>query len=108
MIASVSTTCSLPFSVGKALDAESFATLRRRLILDGCKWDPQVGDTRTLAPFPLILSDETWDDLQDKARALSTELLEAETEILAGPRLMERLGLPRRVRKLLSPDISQH
>ena len=102
MIASASESCSFPFSVGKALDAESFATVRRRLILDGCKWDPQVGDTQTLAPFPLILSEEAWSDLQAKARALYSELLAAEGEVLARPQLMQPLGLPRPIRKLLS------
>src|SRR5579871_6874782 len=29
---------------GPALAAQTMSNLRRRLMLDGCKWDPQVGD----------------------------------------------------------------
>src|ERR1700679_3267873 len=37
------------------LNSPAMASLRRQLILNGCKWDPQVGDADTLAPFPLVM-----------------------------------------------------
>ena len=45
---------------GDSVDAKSFAAIRRRVLLEACKWDPQVGDSDTLAPFPLILKSSVW------------------------------------------------
>src|SRR5438309_9623429 len=47
----------------RALDQVEFSELRRRAVLDGCKWDPQVGDVSTLAAFPLVLSRRVWSAL---------------------------------------------
>ena len=49
--------------VAKSLDQHTFHRVRQRAILEGCKWDPQVGDVSTLAPFPLILSHVAWREL---------------------------------------------
>ena len=88
--------------VGPALPAPEFDELRRRMILDHCKWDPQVGDVSTLAPFPIFLSQQTWDELCQSARVLSAELLAAETELLARPDLLGQLGMPGPIKRLLS------
>src|SRR5260221_6872365 len=39
----------------KPLDATSSSALRRQVLVEGYKWDPQVGDVATLSPFPLVL-----------------------------------------------------
>jgi len=33
------------------LDTKLIAAIRRKAALEGCKWDAQVGDVTTLAPF---------------------------------------------------------
>lgn len=72
-----------------------FARLRNRLVLDHAKWDPQVGDVSTLAPFPLIIPTEQWIVLRRLAERLAAEAEQAEAELLEQPRLLRRLGLPR-------------
>jgi hypothetical protein len=77
------------------------ARLRRRAIFDCFKWDPQVEDVATLAPFPLLLSSETWRELARLAEALAGEALAAEAELLERPELHRTLALPRAVRLAL-------
>src|SRR5882672_4741887 len=38
-----------------AISEQSYRDIRRRMVLDCCKWDPQVGDFSTLAPFALLM-----------------------------------------------------
>jgi len=83
------------------LAAPEFNALRRRAIFDCCKWDPQVGDVCTLAPFPLVLTPEAWAELCAHAGALARETLALERELSERPELHARLGLPRRARAAL-------
>ena len=48
---------------GFPLDESAYESIRRRMVLDYCKWDPQVGDSETIGRFPLILSREAWEEL---------------------------------------------
>jgi len=66
-------------------------------MFDGCKWDPQVGDVRTLFPAPLVLHPGAWRELQESAEALEQEMEAAERAALSDPDLMEELGLPTRI-----------
>lgn len=75
--------------------------MRRQAIFDCCKWDPQVEDVATLAPFPLLLPHAVWRDLAALAEALGRETLEAEAELLERPELHRELALPRPLRKAL-------
>src|SRR5687767_11954262 len=79
---------------GPALAPDAFAAIRRRLVLEFCKWDPQVGDVATLAPFPLILHRGAWRDLRRAAEQLARETLDAEHALLRRPDLHARLGVP--------------
>jgi glutathionylspermidine synthase len=72
-----------------------FERIRRRAIFDYCKWDPQVEDVCTVARHPLILRRDAWEELTALAGALAREVLRAESELLARPRLHRRLGLGR-------------
>src|SRR5689334_2186231 len=45
------------------LDPKLFATVWRRTVLEGCKWDPRVGDASTLASFPVVMKRSTWNRL---------------------------------------------
>jgi glutathionylspermidine synthase len=94
---------SAPYRCGRQLDAEVFAKVRRSLVLEHCKWDPQVGDVGTLADFPLIMPRHTWIQLARWSEALTAEAVVAECEIAARVELHRRLGLPRRLRDALKP-----
>jgi hypothetical protein len=65
------------------------------LVLEGCKWDPQVGDVATLAPFPLLIGRQEWDRLAHAAERLTTETLALEAALLRRPELHAELGLSR-------------
>ena len=93
---------SVPWRFAPRMAKCDYAQVRRRLVLDHCKWDPQVGDVRALADFPLILRRACWRQLARWAEQLTVEALAAETEILASPSLLKTLGLPRCVRRLLA------
>ncbi len=86
---------------GDSLPAEAFWTIRRRLMLDYCKWDPQIGDVSTLADFPLLIDAATWQELSRLAEAASRELMAAEAEIARRPELHRMLAVPGRIRRLL-------
>jgi hypothetical protein len=64
-------------------------------MLDGFKWDPQIGDVETLAPFALVLPTDTWLQLSGLAERLAAEALQAEAELSHRPDLLARLDLPR-------------
>jgi hypothetical protein len=80
---------------------ELFADLRCRMILEGCKWDPQVGDVATLAPFPLVLPAAVARTLGHLAEQLTSEALLAERRLLERPELLRALGLPQAIRQAL-------
>lgn len=86
-----------PWKVGATLDPPAFAELRRAAVFDCCKWDPQVEDVATLAPFPLILRAESWRELAALAEQLALETLAAERELLERTDLHRRLGLSRQL-----------
>jgi glutathionylspermidine synthase len=84
------------------VEPETFATIRRELVLNCCKWDPQVGDIGTLAPFPLVVRRSVWEQLASWAEALAVEAAGAEAEMLQRPELHSQLGIPRAIRRALS------
>jgi hypothetical protein len=87
---------------GAAVARSAFCDLRRRAVLEGCKWDPQVGDVDTLSPFPLVMRSNTWKQLASQAEHLTAEAIAAEEEISQHPELLNRLGLPRPLRNILA------
>jgi len=97
----------LPWRAGKSLDPAAFAHLRRQLMLDCCKWDPQVGDVSTLAPFPIILGAGVWRRLSRWAEELAAEAAAAEAELLARPDLHATAGIPWRIRRVLRRAVTQ-
>jgi hypothetical protein len=86
---------------GPTLDPAAFAALRRRAVLEGCKWDPQVGDVDVLTPFPLVMRRSAWEKLAAQAERLAAEVLAAEAEVSRRPELLRQLGLPRALRIVL-------
>src|SRR5688572_3201538 len=94
-----------PLRAGPALEPEVFFALRKRAVLEGCKWDPQVGDTGTLANFPLFMSRDVYRHLAEWSEQLSAETFAAEQEVvLDKPHLLKQLGLPRAVRYALTAE----
>jgi hypothetical protein len=87
-----------------AIDSEAWLEIRRRAVLDGYKWDPQVGDIDTLSPFPLVLKASAWNQLVRYAEQLSAEAISAENEISHRPDLIAQLGFPRALRRVLADE----
>lgn len=87
---------------GDSVNPKLAAELRRRAVLNGCKWDPQVGDVATLAPFPLIIKRTVWDQLSLWAERLALEAEAAEWEICRRADLLRALGLPRHLQSVLA------
>jgi glutathionylspermidine synthase len=90
-----------PWMAVTPLDDRTHATVRRRAIFDHQKWDPQVGDTSTIARYPLVITRTAWTEVSAIAEALARETAAAEVELVARPELHARLGLPRGVRRAL-------
>ncbi len=76
--------------------------LRRRAIFECCKWDPQVEDVDTLAPFAVVLKRSAWEFLAKSAEALASETIKLEQALAGRPDLFRRLAIPRQIRKVLN------
>jgi glutathionylspermidine synthase len=85
----------------REVDAKTFAEIRCRMLLDGCKWDAQVGDVATLASFPLILPARVAFSIGRLAEDLAAEALSAEKALVQRPDCLRLLGLPGAVRRQL-------
>lgn len=93
-----------PLWAGESISPADFARLRRQLVLDHCKWDPQVGDVSTLAPFPLVMGRACWEKIAADAEELARETVRAEEYLLGRPDLQRRMGVPWRLRLALRGD----
>lgn len=80
-----------------ALEEEVHRGIRMEMALHGFKWDVQVGDRCTLAPFAIVLPGPVWQRLTELAEALARELGDAESELMHRADLWPVLGLPARV-----------
>jgi glutathionylspermidine synthase len=92
-----------PWLAAAPLGSDAYATFRRRAIFECCKWDPQVEDTATLAPFPLVVRWESWRELASLSESLAHETMSAEAELRERPELHGELGLPARCRAAFTP-----
>ena len=90
-----------PWIEGAALAPDQYQAVRKRVIFDCGKWDPQVEDTNTIAERPIILKAATWRELAAAAEALHAEAIAAEQELAARPELQRKLGIPRSLRSAL-------
>src|SRR6266542_4041486 len=91
-----------PLRVGPRLALGLARELRRTMELRHFKWDAQVGDVSTLAPFALLMRTASWDELARLAEQLYGETLAMERELWERPALHARLALPRRLRRLFA------
>jgi Glutathionylspermidine synthase preATP-grasp len=92
---------TVPIQAGAHLPMHEWNRLRLRAIFDYCKWDPQCGDHSVLARFPLLLESATVIELGQMAERLTSEALDAEDEILANPKLLRQLSIPKPIREYL-------
>ncbi len=83
------------------IPAAEYGAFRREVIFSCCKWDPQVGDTNTVADCVAVLSGDAARRLARWAEALAAETLAAEAALAARPGLWPELGLPREIRRAL-------
>lgn len=91
----------MPWAEGPALSPERYRGVRKQVIFECGKWDPQVEDTNTIADRPIILKDSAWRELAATAEALHAEAITAENEIAERPALQRRLGIARPLRAAL-------
>lgn len=91
-----------PWEIGPRMEPGDFEAIRRSLILDHHKWDPQVGDIDVLVPYPILMGESVWERLCEAAEALTEELLAAERAIWGSPALIARLGLPAPLERVLA------
>jgi glutathionylspermidine synthase len=90
-----------PLRAGESLPPDVFTDIRTKLMLRHCKWDPQVEDISTLAPFPLLMRRSEWSRLCADAESLAAEVIQAERELLERSELHATLAVPRPLRKAL-------
>ena len=76
---------------GRSVDPRDFERIRTRMMLEFCKWDPQVGDVSTLCPFPLILPQAEWRKLCVAAEAMTRETLAMEDRLIGRASCRERV-----------------
>lgn len=93
--------------IGETLAADAYAAVRRATIFRWGKWDPQFEDVSVLCDFPLVLRRNEWSRVAAWAEQLAAETLAAEEELVRKPELHTWLGLPRAVRRVLSPAVSR-
>lgn len=84
-----------------ALQGAQFSSLRHRMIFECHKWDPQVEDVCTIAPFALTISQGTWAELSRSAEGLAAETQLALSALSRRTDLHANLGLPRALCKAL-------
>jgi glutathionylspermidine synthase len=92
---------TVPWVETGPVDPAEHARLRRRAIFECCKWDPQVEDVSTVAPFPLMLRRDAWEEIARLSETLASEAIAAEEELARRPELHRDLGLPFSVRRAL-------
>jgi glutathionylspermidine synthase len=87
-----------PWIEGAALAPEQYGAVRKQVIFDCGKWDPQVEDTNTIADRPIVLTEPAWRELATAAEALCREAMAAEQELVERPELQRKLGIARPLR----------
>lgn len=78
-----------------------YSDFRYRVIFEGYKWDPQVGDVNTVAREAVVLDSSLARQLAAHAEALARETVGLEHALLSRPDLYSTLNLPRSLRQAL-------
>ena len=80
---------------------ESYGDYRYNVIFQCFKWDPQVGDSNTIAPDAVVINPQTATQLARWAEDLAKETVQMEEALLVKPALWDTLGLPRAIQRAL-------
>lgn len=83
------------------IDESLYSQYRYEIIFNGYKWDPQVHDHNTVAPYALILTNDEISELIKVTEALALETKIIEERVLLDLSKTKILKLPRRLSKLL-------
>ena len=84
-----------------AIPAGHYSDYRYEIIFNAYKWDPQVGDSNTIAKHALLMDAGTAEQLERWAEQLSAETMAMEEALLHRPDLSKNLGLPKKIFKAL-------
>ncbi|MCL1857268.1 MAG: glutathionylspermidine synthase family protein [Kiritimatiellaeota bacterium] len=79
----------------------AYAEYRYEVIFKAYKWDPQVGDSNTVARHVVLMGRETAERLGRWAEALSEETMLMEEALMGQPRLWGELGFPKKTFRAL-------
>lgn len=97
-----------PWVEGAPLDVARYDEVRKHVIFECGKWDPQVEDTNTIADRPIVLTALAWQELAALAEALHAEVIAAENELTERPELQRRLGIASPLRSALAQAGRRH
>jgi len=85
----------------REIAASDAREIRLRLVLDHCKWDPQVGDQNTLPPYALVMDRFAWSELEATTETLARELARVEHALGSRADFDDTLGVPRALRAMI-------
>jgi glutathionylspermidine synthase len=80
---------------------KSYGDYRYNVIFQCFKWDPQVGDSNTIAPEVVVISPQTAAQLARWAEEMAAETVQMDQALLHKPALWKTLGLSRPIQKAL-------
>ncbi len=81
---------------------DKYSDYRYNAIFKAYKWDPQVGDSNTIAKYVVLMNQETAKQLEVWAEQLSEETMLMEEAFLKNPSLAKKLELPKSILKTLN------
>lgn len=90
-----------PWIASDPLEPTRQREIRREMMFEHFKWDPQMQDVSTLGATPLVLRCDAWQGLVRNAEALYHETLLIEQALLDRPKLIGSLTMPGRIRRVL-------
>ena len=85
----------------KSFPADRYHEYRYEAIFKAYKWDPQVGDQNTVAPYALIMPRETAEHLERMTERLARETRKLEEALIKDPSPAKNLGLPKLIMRAL-------
>jgi len=85
-----------------AIPEKNYSDYRYDVIFKAYKWDPQVGDSNTVAKYVVLMNRDTAELLGRLAEQLSEETMQMEEALAQKLYLAKKLGLPNEIKKALT------
>ena len=92
---------NIPLKCGLRLPADEWMQVKLYAIFALHKWDIQSEDHCVLCDFPIIVTQDAWQEVTSSAERLTAELMSAEEELCTREDLLPHLGLSRDLRTAL-------